>query len=164
MQQTSLAAASPVSAPSRSWSPLQRAIFDDVAKGTGHTVVLARAGSGKTTTIVEALTHIPRGSRTLLCAFNKDIERELTSRAPAGVVVSTLHRLGLRTLTASIGRKAIDAEKGFKLASELIEGDRPYDKQQRRIVLKLAGLAKGSGRLHSARTVGPGSTRAGDSV
>lgn len=40
-------------APKREWSDYQKAIFKDIGKGSGHTVVIARAGSGKTSVIVE---------------------------------------------------------------------------------------------------------------
>lgn len=54
---------SPGPARERTWSPYQRAIFDDVATGAGHSVVVARAGSGKSTTIVKSFDHVPTGAR-----------------------------------------------------------------------------------------------------
>ena len=75
------------------WSSYQEAIFKNIAEGKGHTVVKARAGSGKTTTIMEALNHIPphvRREQVALFAFNKEIAETLKSKAPAGVKVSTL--------------------------------------------------------------------------
>lgn len=103
----------------RAWSTYQRAIFDDAATGRGHTVVIARAGSGKTSTIVEALGRMPRGGRSLLLAFNASIERELIQRAPAGVEVQTLHKYGLSLLRQAFGRVDVDAEKLRRLVREL---------------------------------------------
>lgn len=90
----------PEPAPSdgRLWSIYQRAIFADVAEGEGHLFVRARAGTGKTTTIVEALRHVPAGKSSLLVAFNKSIATELERRAPQGVQVRTLHSFGFAAL------------------------------------------------------------------
>ena len=92
----------------KNWSKYQKAVFENVATGTGHTVIRAVAGSGKTTTIVEALKHVPPGCRTLFVAFNKGIAEELAKRAPPGVEVSTLHSYGLKTITRTLGRLRIE--------------------------------------------------------
>jgi hypothetical protein len=42
----------------RSWSAYQTRVFDFVEHGTGNAIVRAVAGSGKTTTIVEALKRV----------------------------------------------------------------------------------------------------------
>ena len=76
------------------WSKYQEAIFADVKSGDGHTIIQARAGTGKTSTIVEALKHMPHGNRATLVAFNKAIARELGERCPAGSRCQTLHSLG----------------------------------------------------------------------
>ncbi len=80
----------------REWSAFQQAIFQDIASGVGHTQVIARAGSGKTSTIIESFYHLPKGKTALMVAFNKSIQTELASRAPEGVDVLTLHSLGFR--------------------------------------------------------------------
>jgi DNA helicase-2/ATP-dependent DNA helicase PcrA len=93
------------------WSKYQQAVFENVASGTGHTVITAVAGSGKTTTIVEALGHVPYGCKTLFVAFNKSIANELAKRAPKTVEVSTLHSYGLKTITKSLGRLRINGDR-----------------------------------------------------
>jgi superfamily I DNA/RNA helicase len=70
------------------WSNKQQAVFADVASGEGHTMVDAVAGSGKTTTILEAMKSVPAGKSVLFVAFNKSIATELAKRAPEGVDVS----------------------------------------------------------------------------
>src|SRR5688572_23335200 len=92
------------------WSNYQQAIFEDVAEGTGHTVVLARAGSGKTTTLVEALRYLPKKERVLMLAFNKSIEQALTKKVPQSVEVRTFHGLGL-SLLRKLGRIDVDEDK-----------------------------------------------------
>ncbi|MDO8597532.1 MAG: AAA family ATPase, partial [Sulfuricaulis sp.] len=83
-------------ATARTWSEFQRAVFADTEGGKGHTVVLARAGTGKTTTIVEALSYVPIKLSVLVVAFNKSIATEMAARCPKGVEVATLHSYGWR--------------------------------------------------------------------
>lgn len=127
----------------RNWTQYQTAIFNNVATGTGHTVVSAVAGSGKTTTIVEALKHIPSGCSTLFVAFNKSIAEELKKRAPSGVEVSTLHSYGLRTITNSLGRLRIDAKRVDDMV-RAIHGDDYKTFDLRRDLAKTVSLAKGA--------------------
>lgn len=124
------------------YSQYQLAVFENVATGTGHTFVGAVAGSGKTTTIVEALKHVPRGCTTLFVAFNKSIAEELKKRAPRGVEVSTLHSYGLKTITASLGRLRIDARRVDDMVRAM-HGDDPKTWDFRRDLTKTVSLAKG---------------------
>lgn len=127
----------------KNWSKYQQAVFENVATGTGHTVVKAVAGSGKTTTIVEALSHIPAGCRTLFVAFNKSIAEELKKRAPRGVEVSTLHSYGLKTITRSLGHLRIDAHRVDDMARAM-HGDEHKTFDMRRDLAKTVSLAKGA--------------------
>lgn len=127
----------------RTWSKYQLAVFDNVAHGTGHTVVKAVAGSGKTTTIVEALSHIPAGCKTLFVAFNKSIAEELKRRAPAGVEVSTLHSYGLRVITRALGRLRIDGHRVDDFVRAMY-GDDYSSFELRRDLAKTVSLAKGA--------------------
>jgi DNA helicase-2/ATP-dependent DNA helicase PcrA len=103
--------------PGRQWSIFQRAIFADVAEGSGHVLVRARAGTGKTTTIVESLRHIPAGKSSLLVAFNKAIARELEARAPGTVQVRTLHAFGFAALRSAF-RTRLDDGKVERIARD----------------------------------------------
>lgn len=124
------------------YSKYQLAVFSDVANGTGHTVVNAVAGSGKTTTIVVALSHIPLGCSTLFVAFNKSIAEELKKRAPRGVEVSTLHSYGLKTITRAFGRLRIDAKRVDDMVRAM-HGDESKTFDFRRDLAKTVSLAKG---------------------
>lgn len=104
----------------RPWSIFQRAIFADVAEGEGHVLVRARAGTGKTTTIVEALRHVPAGKSALLVAFNKSIAQELERRAPPGVQVRTLHSFGFSALRSAF-RTRLDDGKVERIARGLFD-------------------------------------------
>lgn len=96
------------------WSPQQRAVFAEVEHGEGHLIVDALAGTGKTTTVIEALKRLPHGSRALLCAFNKSIADELEARAPRGVKVQTLHGLGCGILYRAWGKCPLDARRAYR--------------------------------------------------
>jgi len=83
----------------RTWSTQQDGIFTFFVDADGHLVVRARAGTGKTTTIVEAVKRYlvaHPGKLVVVCAFNKRIADELTTRfvGCAGVQVKTLHAIG----------------------------------------------------------------------
>lgn len=88
----------------RTWSPYQLAIFADAANGTGNTTILARAGTGKTTTLVETVRRTPAGKRTLVLAFNTSIKAELERKMPEEATVRTLHGLGLAAIKQAFPR------------------------------------------------------------
>jgi len=106
--------------PKRDWSTYQKNIFKDIAKGNDHTVVIARAGSGKTSTIVEGFKYIPKGKKTLMVAFNKSIADELKQRAPSYVDVLTLHSLGFRSIKQSFGEVVLENDKCRTIVGTLI--------------------------------------------
>ena len=84
----------------------QEAIFRFVAEGAGHGVIMATAGSGKSTTLVEVAHRLPEGTRACFLAFNTSTAQQLKDRLPAHVTARTVHSLGLKTLAASVkGRK-----------------------------------------------------------
>lgn len=88
-------------------SAQQEAFFSFVATGTGHGLLRARAGTGKTTTITGAVARAPRTARVLVLAFNKRIADELGPRiAKLGrrnADVRTLHSLGLAAMRKAWG-------------------------------------------------------------
>jgi DNA helicase II / ATP-dependent DNA helicase PcrA len=87
-------------------SPYQEAIFRFALEGSGHGVIMATAGSGKSTTLVEVAHRLPVGTRACFLAFNTSAAQQLKDRLPAHVTARTVHALGLKTLAASVkGRK-----------------------------------------------------------
>jgi DNA helicase-2/ATP-dependent DNA helicase PcrA len=112
----------------KSWSKYQEAVFADAATGSGHTVVEAFAGSGKTTTLMESLRHIPGALTALMVAFNKSIAVELEKRIremrglKAAVEAKTLHAFGLRTCSRKYGQVRIDDARGHALVRAFVEG------------------------------------------
>lgn len=112
-----------------------------------HLIVEARAGTGKTTTLIEglkllrggesSLTPSPqqravwdsiclsRGKAKTVCfvAFNKSIATELQQRVPAGVEAMTMHSLGYRAVTKALGRQEPNQWVVQDLTAELMGMD-----------------------------------------
>jgi len=104
-------------------SPYQQAIFDSVRQGTGgpDLFVSAVAGSGKTTTIVQAARFIDAPG--LFAAFNVAIVDELNRRLD-GTQMSAInfHKIGKRALDRHIEpRVQVDRRKYLKLARAWVE-------------------------------------------
>lgn len=104
----------------RVWSAQQQAIFDNFKRGRGHLVVRARAGTGKTTTIIEAIKRTPTG-RVLLCAFNKRIAEELQARCGPRTDARTLHSLGFEAVRKKFPGVQINADRGANIAYSVCE-------------------------------------------
>lgn len=93
-----------------------------------HLIVKARAGTGKTTTLVEGLKRVmgqggsslipsqqqkavwdamclgPKPSTVCFVAFNKSIAMELQRRVPQGCEAMTMHSMGYKAVMKSMGR------------------------------------------------------------
>jgi superfamily I DNA/RNA helicase len=101
------------------WSQQQESIFDWFAEGEGNLVVRARAGTGKTTTILEGVSRAPE-SRILLAAFNKRIADELGEKlSNPRAEAKTLHSVGFAAVRRFWSKAFIDSRGGR--ASRLAE-------------------------------------------
>ena len=119
-------------------SPYQQAIFDFVQRGTGNAIIDAVAGSGKSTTIVEALKYT-QGS-ALFLAFNKSIATALQPRVPAHVQARTFHSLCYSPVLKVTGARAVNTDKIRDIVRRtLTEADA---KMYGAFVRKLVGLAR----------------------
>ena len=67
---------------SNNWTEQQQNIFTEIENGESSVFIYAGAGTGKTTTIVEAANRA-NANRMAFLAFNKDIATELDDRLPA---------------------------------------------------------------------------------
>lgn len=107
------------------WSPNQQNVFGWVEKAAASPaeqmglVVEAVAGSGKTTTIVEASRYIPADAPACFLAFNKSIAAELASRLPNNIESRTLNSLGHRAVLSKFGQVSLDSAKTMKIIREL---------------------------------------------
>ena len=121
-----------------------------VENGPPHLIIRAKAGTGKTTTLVEGLRYIlggesnltptdqqraiweemakSKGARNIgFVAYNKSIATELQRRVPAGVQAMTMHSLGLRTIrntfNLTVGNNGISEYRVCDIIQELLEVD-----------------------------------------
>ena len=107
------------------WSEEQERVFEwcvGLSKkfdsgGTPHLIVRARAGSGKTTTILEGINRAPEDS-IQLCAFSRAIADTLIGRVTnPNAQAGTVHGIGMR----AIGRRwrGVPVAQGLSRASYL---------------------------------------------
>jgi hypothetical protein len=99
-------------------STYQTAIVNEIIAGTSNIVVDAKAGAGKSFTIMQgfkALKQAGFSQQCLLMAFNKNIQKELEAKvanlgASNFVTVKTFHSVGYSALR-SIGRSSTIGSK-----------------------------------------------------
>ena len=110
----------------RIWSTEQQAIFSWFERGEGHLVVRARAGTGKTTTILEGVRRAPVDGRILVAAFNKSIAQELQKRlqdvGADHVEAKTLHALGFASLRRARRSLRVTEERTDTITRAGIDG------------------------------------------
>lgn len=107
----------------RAWTAQQLAVREWMATGalpdgseSRHLLVRARAGSGKTSSILWAIDAAPE-REIILCAFNKRIAEELASRLTnPRAEAKTLHALGFGVVRRFWSRVRVDAKRGYALA------------------------------------------------
>lgn len=143
----------------RSWSAQQEIIFESFERGRGHRVVRARAGTGKTTTILTGVSRAPERSITL-CAFGtrnkEDLETKLREQGIVSAVqVQTIHAMGLGAVRRWWDRIRVqDKNAPVKRADQLTEavcGTQAPDKLKRLVSI-----------LHTkAREITPHATEVG---
>jgi len=100
-------------------------VFAHVERAASHAVVMATAGSGKTTTLVEVARRLPPGTTACFLAFNRATAAELRLRLPAGTTATTIHALGRAAIVRGLpGAATLRLEPGKygRLASGLAAG------------------------------------------
>ena len=130
----------------RIWTDQQRAIFDWFREGTGNLVIRARAGTGKSTSLVEAINYAPE-TDILLCAFNKRIQKDLASKvndseANGKAEVKTLHGVGCGIVYRYWKGCQLDKTRSQGIALRVMGDQAPDDMVK--VAKKLAGIAKGA--------------------
>lgn len=123
-------------------SPYQQAIVDFVRTGSGSAIVQARAGSGKTSTLMMLDATINQmGASRIFLAFNKSIQTELSRR---GANAFTFHSVGFR----AVGRALYGRNKGRRMnvdarkVSNIVDSLFPRREDISSGLTKLVGLAK----------------------
>jgi DNA helicase-2/ATP-dependent DNA helicase PcrA len=105
-----------------------------------HVILIARAGTGKTYTMVLAIIRMLAANPALsiaAIAFNKSIASELATKVPAGVVSSTCHSLGVKVLGLNGIKFRLDEYKTQNMLPPAM------DKITQNAIAKLVSLCKG---------------------
>ena len=103
-------------------SVYQQKIYDFITNGSGNAVVSAVAGSGKTTTLINAIKLIPKDKNLIFLAFNKSIAGEIRERVPqdlSNIDVKTVHGYGFSAIQKSFSCE-IDNRKYRKILNDII--------------------------------------------
>lgn len=125
-------------------SPYQQAIFFALSDPSfGSILVDAKAGSGKTTTIVNGLSFLNSDS-VLMLAFNKSIQMELSRRVPSFVNVATFHSVGFKAWTTHAQNRNMKVN-GSKLEGLTRKWERNDSFLYGAFCRKMVGLGKNSG-------------------
>ena len=124
-----------------------------------HVIVTARAGTGKTTTLIEGLKrmrglttsivpspqqqavwdqlNLSRDAKTVcVVAFNRSIAQELKDRVPQGCEASTMHSMGLRAVTRTFGRLEVSEYVVPDLIAEILNTDLRQLRKESPVLLK----------------------------
>lgn len=134
------------------WTEEQQKVFERFSDPSlGNTVVDARAGTGKTTTICEGIKFAPerRGrSGVLFAAFNRRIAQELETRVPTGVKVKTVHGLGYAACARGLGSINVSDERGRELAEIVTESaNMGRSSRERRALVNVVRMLASKGKL-----------------
>jgi len=124
-------------------SHFEIAIYDWAVNGTGHAVVDAKAGSGKTTVLTNLLKFIPCLNKVVLVAFNKHIAETLTARGlPNNATARTLHSIGFSALKRHQNRSKMTAQKTQYILGDLMGGYNLMDDETKKTYFKLLAPVK----------------------
>lgn len=131
--------------PAFALSPQQETIMDWVQHGEGNGMIVAVAGAGKTTTLIEALARMT--GKVAFAAYNKRIADEIGEKVrnkglASGVSVKTFHAFGFAAWRRKAPRVRVDGDKLFNL----IESDvSTMPRHFRPFAMKLVSMLRQSG-------------------
>ncbi len=143
-------------------SKFQQAIYDWVSAHIdqpGALIVEAVAGSGKTTTIVQAADLIPADHKAVFLAFNKSIATELGNKLPDHVESKTLNALGFAACRYGLDRNQLKVDRNK--TRDLIRKHLPQEAEDCiGELMNLIGKAKSHGLIPSGMPVPSGTYEA----
>lgn len=96
----------------------QLSIYQEAEFGDGNMVIRARAGSGKTYTLVNIAKRLPQSKSKTFIAFNKHIQQELKTKLPHDTFCYTSHGLGYSAIKRKYKDCEIDEFKSDKVISK----------------------------------------------
>jgi DNA helicase-2/ATP-dependent DNA helicase PcrA len=125
-------------------SKQQQDIYEWVKTGNGNLIIKARAGSGKTTTAVNAIQFM-KGT-VLAMAFNTkasyQLQEKLKTMACPNATASTVHSAGKGMLYKALGWHKVNASKVYFMTEKYCQSEEL--RVTRNFITKLVGFAKQS--------------------
>lgn len=119
MSETTQESLSPITHPYDPIStPEQVNIYNWVENGTGNLIIRARAGCGKTHTLVAISNLLPSNVQATFLAFNVHIKKELEVKLPPNVYCYTVHGLGYAAIKRKYKTIEVDKFKVDKLINK----------------------------------------------
>ena len=129
-------------------SPYQLAFKIEIETGTGHIVLEARPGSGKTVSSVWASQFTPKDDLVAFLAFNKKIATTFARKVAPHVHASTLHSLGYGNIRNALGNTVkFEGRKVYYIIRDLMDA-MPFEQmeiveQNIPTVTRLVSMCKG---------------------
>lgn len=93
-------------------------IYNEAEFGEGNMVIRARAGSGKTSTLVNITKRLPQSKSKTFLAYNKHIQLELKTKLPSDVFCYTSHGLGYGAIKRKYKDVEVDELKADKVLAK----------------------------------------------
>jgi len=129
-------------------SAQQQALFDWIQHGEGNAILLAAAGCGKTTTLIQALRFME--GTIFFGAYNKSAADDIYAKAKAahalarGLRISTVHAAGYGDFMRAFPRTAVDDRKVSKIVDDykMIRDDKALIEQARGFIIKMVSFGK----------------------
>jgi UvrD/REP helicase N-terminal domain/UvrD-like helicase C-terminal domain len=122
----------------REWSDMQKDFFHQIEVPDQDIMLEAVAGSGKTTTIIEATRYAPGSS--IFMAFNKAIAEDIRSKGPAADV-KTLNALGHGLMMQNRPSSKLNARKTLEILKQIM-GDSSEFRDFGYTLSRIVGLGK----------------------
>jgi DNA helicase-2/ATP-dependent DNA helicase PcrA len=138
-------------------SPKQEAIYKWARTGQGSAIVIAVAGSGKSTSMVHLLPHLDPRDSVLMLAFNATVAKELKAkietlgndlnRSFSNVRACTFHSLGYSAVCKRLNKRMSDMQPDDRKVRKLakVAWDEDTFKLYATFCTSLVGMAKGEG-------------------
>ncbi len=118
------------------FTPQQLSVISHIATSTKSLCVIARAGSGKTTTLIEGIAQLPPTKSLLVVAFSKSVQLELESKIKhPNATVRTMNSLGWSILRREYRNALLKADKTSAIIEKYLrktglEGDELYEQKR----------------------------------
>lgn len=129
-------------------SPQQQAVLDWVKNGKGSLNLVARAGCGKTSTLMMVCEQIPAKQSVQLLAFNRSIAEEIKLKVQKAMLqnvnASTIHSVGLSAWKGVAPKCKVEGNKVGNIVKGFSTGPDDFYSKNVGMICRLVSIAKQS--------------------